>query len=73
MAFSLARLTPWRAFLAPLHALLSRLITTWGEVQSVPVSVFWGRAPGKRFGFWKMLAFARADQSGFSERRTYRS
>ncbi|MDI5935587.1 glycerol-3-phosphate 1-O-acyltransferase PlsB [Halomonas kalidii] len=26
------------------------------EVQLVPVSIFWGRAPGKRFGFWKMLA-----------------
>ncbi|SFU84439.1 glycerol-3-phosphate 1-O-acyltransferase PlsB [Halomonas korlensis] len=26
------------------------------EVQLVPVSVFWGRAPGKRFGFWNMLA-----------------
>ncbi len=27
-----------------------------GDVQLVPVSVFWGRAPGKDFGFWKMLA-----------------
>ncbi|WP_372613076.1 1-acyl-sn-glycerol-3-phosphate acyltransferase [Halomonas sp.] len=26
------------------------------EVQLLPVSIFWGRAPGKRFGFWKMLA-----------------
>ncbi|MHB0776732.1 glycerol-3-phosphate 1-O-acyltransferase PlsB [Halomonas sp. WWR20] len=26
------------------------------EVQLVPVSVFWGRAPGKDFGFWKLLA-----------------
>ncbi|PMR76603.1 glycerol-3-phosphate 1-O-acyltransferase PlsB [Billgrantia endophytica] len=25
-------------------------------LQLVPVSVFWGRAPGKRFGFWRMLA-----------------
>lgn len=26
------------------------------DIQLVPVSVFWGRAPGKSFGFWKMLA-----------------
>ena len=26
------------------------------DVQLVPVSVFWGRAPGKDFGFWKLLA-----------------
>ncbi|GHE20776.1 glycerol-3-phosphate 1-O-acyltransferase PlsB [Halomonas urumqiensis] len=26
------------------------------EVQLVPVSVFWGRAPGKPFGFWRLLA-----------------
>ncbi|MDX1466347.1 MAG: glycerol-3-phosphate 1-O-acyltransferase PlsB [Halomonas sp.] len=26
------------------------------DVQLVPVSVFWGRAPGKRFGFWHLLA-----------------
>lgn len=26
------------------------------DVQLVPVSVFWGRAPGKTFGFWKLLA-----------------
>ncbi|ERS86044.1 hypothetical protein Q671_09465 [Halomonas sp. PBN3] len=25
-------------------------------VQLVPVSVFWGRAPGKRFGFWRLVA-----------------
>ena len=25
-------------------------------VQLVPVSIFWGRAPGKRFGFWRMVA-----------------
>ena len=151
MAFSLSRLTPRRALLAPWHALLGRLIATWvnvrliepdpaslgldaalpvlyvlprpalsdalllaslarqhglppasgqrqlgalrlpaclalpflrrrlwrrasppeapfldllaqcrahpeHEVQLVPVSVFWGRAPGKRYGFWNMLA-----------------
>ena len=26
------------------------------EVQLVPVSVFWGRAPGKEFGFWKFIS-----------------
>lgn len=26
------------------------------DIQLVPVSVFWGRAPGKRFGFWKLFA-----------------
>ncbi|WP_104202749.1 glycerol-3-phosphate 1-O-acyltransferase PlsB [Billgrantia saliphila] len=26
------------------------------DVQLVPVSIFWGRAPGKRFGFWSLLA-----------------
>lgn len=26
------------------------------DVQLVPVSVFWGRAPGKRFGLWHLLA-----------------
>ncbi|SEL15584.1 glycerol-3-phosphate 1-O-acyltransferase PlsB [Halomonas daqiaonensis] len=26
------------------------------DVQLVPVSIFWGRAPGKRFGFWQLLA-----------------
>jgi len=26
------------------------------DVQLVPVSVFWGRAPDKRFGFWQLLA-----------------
>ncbi|APE31437.1 glycerol-3-phosphate 1-O-acyltransferase [Halomonas aestuarii] len=26
------------------------------DVQLVPASVFWGRAPGKRFGLWQMLA-----------------
>ncbi|MFC3284623.1 glycerol-3-phosphate 1-O-acyltransferase PlsB [Litchfieldella rifensis] len=26
------------------------------QIQLVPISVFWGRAPGKRFGLWKLLA-----------------
>ncbi|WP_163558591.1 glycerol-3-phosphate 1-O-acyltransferase PlsB [Halomonas sp. NO4] len=26
------------------------------EIQLVPVSIFWGRAPGKRFGLWRLLA-----------------
>ncbi|WP_136247479.1 glycerol-3-phosphate 1-O-acyltransferase PlsB [Halomonas borealis] len=35
---------------------LRRLIDTGQDVQLVPVSVFWGRAPGKRFGLWQLLA-----------------
>ncbi|MFQ3786153.1 glycerol-3-phosphate 1-O-acyltransferase PlsB [Halomonas sp. A29] len=26
------------------------------DIQLIPVSVFWGRAPGKRFGFWRLLS-----------------
>ncbi|SDJ51564.1 glycerol-3-phosphate 1-O-acyltransferase PlsB [Billgrantia gudaonensis] len=26
------------------------------EIQLIPVSIFWGRAPGKRFGMWRLLA-----------------
>ncbi|MGM0701125.1 MAG: glycerol-3-phosphate 1-O-acyltransferase PlsB [Pseudomonadota bacterium] len=26
------------------------------NIQLVPVSIFWGRAPGKRFGLWRLLA-----------------
>ncbi|WP_021029162.1 glycerol-3-phosphate 1-O-acyltransferase PlsB [Litchfieldella anticariensis] len=41
----------------PFTALIEHLTNHPGEdIQLVPVSVFWGRAPGKRFGFWKMLA-----------------
>jgi len=32
------------------------LIAAGEEVQLVPVSVFWGRAPGKDFGLWHLLA-----------------
>lgn len=35
---------------------LRRLIERGEDVQLVPVSVFWGRAPGKRFGIWQLLA-----------------
>lgn len=42
---------------APFRALIEQLDTPDGQpVQLVPVSVFWGRAPGKRFGFWRLLA-----------------
>ncbi|WP_290907168.1 glycerol-3-phosphate 1-O-acyltransferase PlsB [Halomonas sp.] len=42
---------------APFRALIEqRLANPHQEVQLVPVSVFWGRAPGKRFGFWRMVA-----------------
>ncbi|KFF48518.1 glycerol-3-phosphate acyltransferase [Gammaproteobacteria bacterium MFB021] len=40
--------------LGPLLAALEQNPTL--DVQLVPVSVFWSRAPGKDFGFWKMLA-----------------
>ncbi|MFG6176556.1 glycerol-3-phosphate 1-O-acyltransferase PlsB [Halomonas sp. THAF12] len=35
---------------------LRQLIDSGQNVQLVPVSVFWGRAPGKRFGVWHLLA-----------------
>ncbi|MBB3140980.1 glycerol-3-phosphate 1-O-acyltransferase PlsB [Halomonas organivorans] len=35
---------------------LRQLIDSGQDVQLVPVSVFWGRAPGKRFGVWHLLA-----------------
>ncbi len=35
---------------------LQRLIESGQDVQLVPVSVFWGRAPGKPFGLWQLLA-----------------
>ena len=34
----------------------TELIAAGENVQIVPVSVFWGRAPGKEFGFWHLLA-----------------
>jgi len=41
----------------PLAALIERLAADPTlEVQLVPVSIFWGRAPGKRFGFWRLVA-----------------
>ncbi|MGO1343949.1 glycerol-3-phosphate 1-O-acyltransferase PlsB [Chromohalobacter japonicus] len=40
-----------------LDTLLAQLADDPGQdIQLVPVSVFWGRAPGKDFGFWKLLA-----------------
>lgn len=42
---------------APFRPLLEQRRRYRGhEVQLIPVSVFWGRAPGKRFGFWKLVA-----------------
>ncbi|WP_416139667.1 glycerol-3-phosphate 1-O-acyltransferase PlsB [Halomonas sp. HK25] len=42
---------------APFLPLIEQRLAEAGrEVQLVPVSVFWGRAPGKRFGFWRMVA-----------------
>ncbi|WP_261389553.1 glycerol-3-phosphate 1-O-acyltransferase PlsB [Halomonas denitrificans] len=34
----------------------TQLVANGIQVQLVPVSVFWGRAPGKNFGFWHLLA-----------------
>ncbi|WP_431024248.1 glycerol-3-phosphate 1-O-acyltransferase PlsB [Halomonas sp. H5] len=42
---------------SPLAALTEGLSDSpRADPQLVPVSIFWGRAPGKRFGFWKLLA-----------------
>ncbi|MGR2737868.1 glycerol-3-phosphate 1-O-acyltransferase PlsB [Billgrantia sp. Q4P2] len=50
----------WRrtgALEAPFRQALEHLDThPEANVQLIPVSVFWGRAPGKRFGFWHLLA-----------------
>ncbi|QTP58011.1 glycerol-3-phosphate 1-O-acyltransferase PlsB [Billgrantia antri] len=46
-----------RALEAPFHQALAYLADNpEADIQLVPVSVFWGRAPGKRFGFWHLLA-----------------
>ncbi|WP_111413198.1 glycerol-3-phosphate 1-O-acyltransferase PlsB [Billgrantia lactosivorans] len=46
-----------RALEAPFRQALDYLAEHPGaDIQLVPVSVFWGRAPGKRFGFWRLLA-----------------
>lgn len=46
-----------RPRLAPLHQALAYLAQHEdADIQAVPVSIFWGRAPGKRFGFWHLLA-----------------
>ncbi len=42
---------------APFRPLIEQCLAEGGqEVQLVPVSIFWGRAPGKRFGFWRMVS-----------------
>ncbi|MBB3330238.1 glycerol-3-phosphate O-acyltransferase [Halomonas campaniensis] len=60
LALPVPRRRPWRRATrpqAPFRALIEqRGRGLEGEVQLVPVSIFWGRAPGKRFGFWKMLS-----------------
>ncbi|MCE8016409.1 glycerol-3-phosphate 1-O-acyltransferase PlsB [Halomonas sp. MCCC 1A17488] len=46
-----------RALEAPFRQALEYLAEhPEADIQLVPVSVFWGRAPGKRFGFWHLLA-----------------
>lgn len=42
---------PTRPSVAP----FTELIASGANLQIVPVSVFWGRAPGKEFGFWHLL------------------
>ncbi|WP_253449316.1 glycerol-3-phosphate 1-O-acyltransferase PlsB [Halomonas sp. Y3] len=60
LALPSPRRGPWRRRArptAPFQALIEqRLANPSQEVQLVPVSVFWGRAPGKRFGFWHLVA-----------------
>ena len=50
----------WRRSRAPeapfRHALEHLATHADADVQLIPVSVFWGRAPSKQFGFWHMLA-----------------
>ncbi|UYG08435.1 glycerol-3-phosphate 1-O-acyltransferase PlsB [Halomonas sp. M4R1S46] len=41
---------------APFEALIAAGRALPQDIQLVPVSVFWGRAPGKRFGLWHLLA-----------------
>ncbi|MCC5884428.1 MAG: glycerol-3-phosphate 1-O-acyltransferase PlsB [Halomonas sp.] len=46
-----------RTFEAPFRQALEYLAEhDEADIQVLPVSVFWGRAPGKRFGFWRLLA-----------------
>ncbi|MCE8020315.1 glycerol-3-phosphate 1-O-acyltransferase PlsB [Halomonas sp. MCCC 1A11036] len=46
-----------RALEAPFRQALEHLAThPQADIQLIPISVFWGRAPGKRFGFWRLLA-----------------
>ncbi|MGC3871788.1 glycerol-3-phosphate 1-O-acyltransferase PlsB [Halomonas sp. GXIMD04776] len=47
---------PGRTPFVELVGLLETCTPQEQEVQLVPVSVFWGRAPGKTFGLWKLLA-----------------
>src|SRR5690554_3589457 len=46
-----------RPRLAPFHQALTYLAQhDDANIQAIPVGIFWGRAPGKRFGFWHLLA-----------------
>ncbi|MCW4149532.1 glycerol-3-phosphate 1-O-acyltransferase PlsB [Halomonas sp. 18H] len=40
----------------PFQAAFEAYRQTGQDIQLVPVSIFWGRAPGKRFGIWQLLA-----------------
>ncbi|MDL4864618.1 glycerol-3-phosphate 1-O-acyltransferase, partial [Halomonas elongata] len=41
---------------SPFQSVIEAHRDTGCDIQLVPVSIFWGRAPGKRFGFWQLLA-----------------
>ncbi|WP_069383361.1 glycerol-3-phosphate 1-O-acyltransferase PlsB [Halomonas caseinilytica] len=41
---------------SPFRAVIEAHRDTGHDIQLVPVSIFWGRAPGKRFGLWQLLA-----------------
>ncbi|MDT8894934.1 glycerol-3-phosphate 1-O-acyltransferase PlsB [Halomonas sp. I1] len=45
-----------RSSRSPFQAVIEAHRDTGHDIQLVPVSIFWGRAPGKRFGLWQLLA-----------------
>ncbi|QTF94359.1 MAG: glycerol-3-phosphate 1-O-acyltransferase PlsB [Halomonas sp. BM-2019] len=60
LALPMPRRRMWQRRLraeAPFRSLIEHHLAAGDqEVQLVPVSIFWGRAPGKRFGFWHLVA-----------------
>ncbi|MDN3524378.1 glycerol-3-phosphate 1-O-acyltransferase PlsB [Halomonas sabkhae] len=45
-----------RGAASPFQAAIEACRQSGQDIQLVPVSIFWGRAPGKRFGVWQLLA-----------------